>query len=435
MFSNISISKQLFNIKTTIYQKPTPTLTMDNLLNNLTIQSTHKLLHITDTNRYTIELSQKNSELLVSITLSTTETTIEQTINLLKTYPPNTLIGFSRTTDILLETLNNMEDNYFDMIILDIQNPTPTEILLPIIKIKLKTHENIIQHQIQHQIQSQNQLQITTILYNTNLQTQTQNRTPTSPLTTSSLTTTSLQKQPTYLFRNTPIFIIAFNQYTYVNNMISQLSKYSSNIHIFDTGTTYKPLLDNYQKESNHPIWFANQKQQELGPHALLKDKKLYDLLPLFFIITDPDLLINEKIKPNFINEMKVISDATHSYKIGFAIDISEPDLFIDIKNYNGTGNTIISWEKHFWKYPTGYTSTGDKVYRSRLDTTFALYNKNYHNLEKDPVYDDAHHRIAGTYTCKHLPFYKTPLIPVPQEETDYYKQVSSKFSTVSKHT
>ena len=60
-------------------------------------------------------------------------------------------------------------------------------------------------------------------------------------------------------------------------------------------------------------------------------------------------------------------------------------------------------WELQWWKDEIGHLEDGSRIYRTVTDTIFAVYNKKYFT----PVlfYDSV--RIAGNYTCRHLPWYK----------------------------
>ena len=60
--------------------------------------------------------------------------------------------------------------------------------------------------------------------------------------------------------------------------------------------------------------------------HMVWKESFIFDILPDRFIITDPDLQFNKKTPTNFIDIMIEISNQYKSNKVGFALDISEPE-------------------------------------------------------------------------------------------------------------
>jgi hypothetical protein len=125
----------------------------------------------------------------------------------------------------------------------------------------------------------------------------------------------------------------------------------------------------------------------------------IFDTLPDRFIITDPDLQFNKKMPNNFIDIIIQISDRYHSEKVGFALDISDPEEmfpypFSDF-GYDGLP-TIWESQKQYWinRIP----DDSYEMYFSVIDTTFCLFNKKYRG--------GSHIRVAGDFTMKHLPWY-----------------------------
>jgi hypothetical protein len=83
--------------------------------------------------------------------------------------------------------------------------------------------------------------------------------------------------------------------------------------------------------------------------------------------------------------------------KIGFALDISHPEEFLEGPYVETL--TIAEHEAQFWLHRI--PDPEFELYRAPIDTTFCLVNKR--------VYDHGsrHIRIAGDFTAKHLPWYK----------------------------
>jgi len=115
--------------------------------------------------------------------------------------------------------------------------------------------------------------------------------------------------------------------------------------------------------------------------------------MPDKFILTDPDLEFNSNLPIHFIEELVALSNIYKSNKIGFALDISEPN-----KMYTGiyhNNKDICAWEAQFWsnKIP----NSEYELYIANIDTTFCLINKRNtgNNI-----------RVAGRFTAKHLPWY-----------------------------
>ena len=86
----------------------------------------------------------------------------------------------------------------------------------------------------------------------------------------------------------------------------------------------------------------------------------------------------------------------------------------------DGKPYKIWDWEAQFWAHPL--EGGPDPIYKASLDTTFAVYNKKYF----DPASFLEGVRIAGRYTCRHLPWYRDRHMP-PEEEAFY--RATAKFS------
>jgi hypothetical protein len=90
-----------------------------------------------------------------------------------------------------------------------------------------------------------------------------------------------------------------------------------------------------------------------------------------------------------------------------------QEDFEIGEKIYN-----ICEWKAQFWLDPLPL----DSSYKASIDTTFAVYSKKFFK----PVTFFAGIRVAGDFTCRHLPWYcDTGLAP---GEEAYYRK-TSKFS------
>lgn len=195
-----------------------------------------------------------------------------------------------------------------------------------------------------------------------------------------------------------PIVIICYNNYQFVNNMIKQLESLIScpNILIIDNNSTCK-YTKNYINDCENKYNIVKCKIN-IG-HLVWMDKLIFNNLPDKFIVTDPDLQFNKNTPSNFIDIMIQISDQYMSSKVGFALDISDPEKmfayhFCDFFD-NGGVTTICESQKQYWvdKVP----NNDFEMYFSNIDTTFCLFDKNYTGPQI---------RIAGDFTMKHLPWY-----------------------------
>ena len=197
---------------------------------------------------------------------------------------------------------------------------------------------------------------------------------------------------------NIPIIIICYNNSHYVKNTLSQILKinkeYYKNIQILNNASTCLTTI-NFLNSCDVKVIHNS---SNIGPWINnWKNKWVYDNLPEKFILTDPDLKLNENIPNNFIEIFSELSDKYQTSKIGFSLDISDFDKMYKTLNYSNTGKTIYDWESQF--YQNKINDDIYELYDASIDTTFCLVNKKYE-------YNDYNVRIAGNFTAKHLPWY-----------------------------
>ena len=212
-----------------------------------------------------------------------------------------------------------------------------------------------------------------------------------------------------------PIFIICYNQYTYLKSILEQLQKFPNlTIYIIDNKSTYPPLVE-YLKtiENNVKVLY----QDKNYGHEVYERDDINALGGNKYIVTDPDILLNKNMPLNFVEIMSNLSDKYKTNKIGLALDIKDN---INLKNkYKIIGGltekTIPEHESLFWQKRVD--DPDYEMYHADIDTTFALINKKYHKKgEKNNSI-----RIAGDFTCKHRPWlidYEKELLP---DEKNYY--------------
>jgi hypothetical protein len=222
-----------------------------------------------------------------------------------------------------------------------------------------------------------------------------------------------------------PIYIPVFNNPTYLNNFINQFEKIGNyEFIIVDNNSTYPPminLLHSLEKRCQIERLKANR-----GPHFILRDIDFYEKLPEHFCLSDPDVEINQDLPSNFMETLLNISHKYQIGKVGFSLEIPKENELRDLHvSMDGQLWSTIDWEQQFWKDEIGKTDSGDNIYKTTLDTTFALYNKKYF----DPNDRYRSLRVAGRFTAKHLGSYKDQL--VPKEEQVFYSE-STRYSYFS---
>jgi glycosyltransferase involved in cell wall biosynthesis len=225
-----------------------------------------------------------------------------------------------------------------------------------------------------------------------------------------------------FLQSQIPILIPTFNNPTYLRKMLDQLSPFGfQNIVIVDNCSDYPSLLS-YLRSLEGQLTIIYQTENK-GPRDVFIDENLFRLLPEYFCLTDPDLEFNAKLPSDFVARLISLTEAHRIGKAGFSLDISEPedmrqeDFVIGEKNYK-----IWEWEAQYWLNPLPSDSADNPVYRAAIDTTFAVYNKKFFKPE-NPL--DAL-RVAGDFTCRHLPWYRETQLPAAEEA---YYRTKNKFS------
>jgi hypothetical protein len=220
-------------------------------------------------------------------------------------------------------------------------------------------------------------------------------------------------------FPRIPIIIVCYNNHKYVENTIQQLYRINPelirDIIIMNNSSDDIDTQSYLEKLSCSTtiVTFENK-----GPWITPENHaEFYSQLPEKFILTDPDLELNADLPANFVDILSELSDQYQTSKIGFAIQVGDVE-----KMYPGEFiQNVCVWESKFWQDKIN----NDKyvLYKANIDTTFALINKKY--------WIHCSLRIAGNFTCRHLPFYPDNGIMSIEEEYEYYTK--SKFSSLSK--
>jgi hypothetical protein len=176
-------------------------------------------------------------------------------------------------------------------------------------------------------------------------------------------------------------------------------------IYVIDNKSTYQPLL-NYLKTIENDVTVLYQ-EKNYG-HKVYERDEIIALGGDKYVVTDPDLLLNPNLPPNFLEIMANLSDEYKTNKMGFALDITNN---IDLKRRldHDAGKTIAEQEKPYWL--DRLKNNDYELYKAPIDTTFALINKKYY--KKGFLANSI--RIAGDFTAVHRPWlknYKDELLP-----------------------
>ena len=220
-------------------------------------------------------------------------------------------------------------------------------------------------------------------------------------------------------FPRIPIIIVCYNNHKYVENTILQLYKTNPalviDVIIMNNSSDDLDTIRYLDKisQSTTIVTFENK-----GPWITPENHpEFYSQLPEKFILTDPDLEWNTNLPANFVDILSELSDQYQTSKLGFAIEIGDVQ-----KMYPGEFiKNVCIWESKFWQEQLD--NKDYILYKADIDTTFALINKKY--------WIHSSLRIAGDFSCRHLPFYPDNGIMSIEEEYEYYTK--SKFSSLSK--
>jgi FkbM family methyltransferase len=230
---------------------------------------------------------------------------------------------------------------------------------------------------------------------------------------------TALEKRvrPTYpplVGRFTPVIIPTFNNPTFLRSMVDQLiARRHQNIVVVDNGSTYPPMLELLEDIATDAT--IRRFPTNDGPRRVWEDRSFFDGLPQVFAVTDPDLELSARLPSDFIEQLFELTNQHRVGKAGFALDISEPDqLRQDDFLIAGRLQKIWEWEGQFWN-----DEIQPNVYRGLIDTTFAVYNKEFfdHGEPLSAV------RVAGDFTCRHLPWLRS--FELPAAEVAYYRRTN----------
>ena len=211
-----------------------------------------------------------------------------------------------------------------------------------------------------------------------------------------------------------PTVIISWNQLSFVKNMVEKLKKYKNPIIILDNNSTFKPIF-NYYKEIKEELGekiTIKLLKENYGSNVYLKIKHR---LPKVFMLSDPDIDINEKMPENFAEILFKLSNKYRVYKVGLALELKDKEKFVRCAQ---KGNPLYKYQLRYWK--DKIPNKDYELYRAAVDTTFCLVNSRYKVKGINPIMPAI--RIAGNFTARHLPWYKNLLKDmIPSDELYMY--------------
>ena len=217
---------------------------------------------------------------------------------------------------------------------------------------------------------------------------------------------------------NFPIVIPVFNSPTYLNNTRKFFEERGFNeFLILDMGSTHTGMEDVLNSFSDESVILTL--ADNPGPRTFYFDRRIYDWLPQIFIATDPDMGFNEKLTHDDFLKLIEISERLNLFKLGSAlnIDIKSDNILDKIFNVGGGRTTIRNIESACYANILSASDDMDLIYIAPIDTTFAVYNKNFDKGD----FMAASCRIAGKYAADHYGWFDPP--PIPAEEYEFYRE------------
>jgi hypothetical protein len=210
-----------------------------------------------------------------------------------------------------------------------------------------------------------------------------------------------------------PMVIPTYNNPTYLNNTISFWSKRGvDDFVILDNGSTYPQMLDLL----NEIDAIVVSSPDNPGPRHFYENQIIYNWLPRNFIVTDPDLLFDPTITLDDVKKLIELTDHLSLFKLGsmLNLDMKTDNIVDSVYLWGGMPNTIRNLESQYYTNAIYVTEDNNIIYAAPVDTTFAVYNKDF-----DRGFFANNARIGKIYSAEHIGWYLNH--PIPDEERAFY--------------
>jgi hypothetical protein len=200
--------------------------------------------------------------------------------------------------------------------------------------------------------------------------------------------------------------------------MVDQLKRWRfDDIVVLDGASTYEPMTNLLSDLAKEQCVTVVRLKENRGPRLAFMSAAA--ILPQIFCVTDPDVELNCDLPCDFLYALALLTLKHKIGKVGFALDISNPQELIQSYYVFGE-NKLRIWENEarYWRNKIDEFD-GNPVYRAPIDTTFALYNRSFFRGDRFL----AGLRVGGRFTAKHLPWYKNHQIPL--DEFNFYRKTA----------
>lgn len=199
-----------------------------------------------------------------------------------------------------------------------------------------------------------------------------------------------------------PVYLTAFNELTWLREMVRQVARLGGRPIILDNGSDYPPLLEWLDDSPFDVVRLGGNH----GCYAFWR-LGLHRNEPGFYVVSDADLDLSRV--PG--DALAVLQDAFRlnpaATKAGLSLEINDlPDCYPFRED-------VHTWEDRYWTR----RGEGPPCFVGQVGATFALYHR-----DRDP--DSSFYpavRLDRPYTARHLPWYLDPL-NLSDELKYYYK-------------
>ncbi|UJP07089.1 MAG: hypothetical protein LZF84_08525, partial [Nitrosomonas sp.] len=219
-----------------------------------------------------------------------------------------------------------------------------------------------------------------------------------------------------------PILVVSYNNGVYVDHCVRQLNAQSIQPVVIDNASNDAETRDILAAIAATGKALVVRSPVNLGARAGFHGP-VYDVLPDTFGYTDPDLLFNECLPVDFIHQLIGVCDQFKCFKAGFALPYQVRYDLTDKRTKTRMGNivpcerlmAVAEWEARFWTKPLKHDQL--ELYAASIDTTFAIYHKQYYNGD---FFDAV--RVAGDFSALHMPWFPDLDLLSRQRRSAYLK-------------
>jgi hypothetical protein len=213
-------------------------------------------------------------------------------------------------------------------------------------------------------------------------------------------------KEYKYNHKMLPIFIPCHNNGWMVKKTITDLYKFKMcEFFIQDNASTGKNTLnilnDLKKLDRVNVIHYEDNK----GPWRVYQDERFKQYHNTYYILTDPDLDLST-LPDDVIYVLLKLANKYNIDKLGLALDISDIN---DLRENTYKEQSVYWMNKWYLPEDPKYD-----LYNAQIDTTFCLIRNNNYNGHRQI-------RLGGKYTVKHLPFHKSYIDSIDEEDFNEY--------------